>query len=258
MGEARRTVVAASPIPQREEGSRMKKLILCLALLSLPAVDARAGIVLSTSNPPGTPLTMAAGTTSGPMLVDVVSNNPPNDVVTAWNLGLEIVGDPGSSGTLTFQQPASGTPANPSNYLFGSDGLGISVTNSGSKLTANDFFNPNFGSGAPAPGAPGANLLQMDFLASSNASGLFGIYAIEGAGNTQWTDAGFTTQFFTNVPNGTGMVRIGDVLIPQVVPEPSSIALLGLGGALLAVGLWQRQRRRSLARQHLPEPGCAG
>ena len=31
-------------------------------------------------------------------------------------------------------------------------------------------------------GSPGANLLQMDFLASSNASGVFGIFAEAGSG----------------------------------------------------------------------------
>jgi hypothetical protein len=244
MGEARRTVGAASRVPQREEGSRMKKLILCFALLSLLAVDARAGIALSTSNPPGTPLMMAPGTTSGPMLVDIVSNNPPNDVMNAWNFGLEIKGDAGSTGTLTFHDPATGTPPNPSNYVFDGNGLGIVVTNSGSTLNANDFFNPAIGPGVPVPGAPGANLLQIDFLASSNASGLFGIYAIEGAGTTQWTDANLTTQFFTNVPNGTGMVRIGEVLIAGSVPEPSTLTLMGLAGVVLAVAS-RRIRRAS-------------
>jgi hypothetical protein len=64
---------------------------------------------------------------------------------------------------------------NPTNYVVGGNGLGISVINTGSALIASDFFNPSVGLGAPVPGSPGANLLQMDFLASSNASGVFGI-----------------------------------------------------------------------------------
>ena len=67
------------------KGSRMKKLILSFAFLSLLAGSARAGVVLGTSNPPGTPLIMSAGTTSGPMFVNVVSDNPPNDIMSAWN-----------------------------------------------------------------------------------------------------------------------------------------------------------------------------
>jgi hypothetical protein len=75
-------------------------------------------------------------------------------------------------------------------------------------------------------------LLQTDFLASANASGLFGVYAVRGAASTQWTDANFTTQFFTTVPDGTGTVLIGDVLVTPAVaaPEPSSLTLLGLVG----------------------------
>ena len=39
------------------------------------------------------------------------------------------------------------------------------------------------------------------------ASGSFGIYAVQGAAFTQWTDSNFTPQFFTNVPDGTDTVR---------------------------------------------------
>jgi hypothetical protein len=224
----------------------MKKLLFSAALLGLLAGGARAGVVLSTGNPPSTPLTMSAGTTSGPMLVDVASDNPPNDIMSAWNVRLEVSGDAGSTGTLIFQAPTTGTPPNPPGYIFDGNGLGIVAVNSGSTLIANDFFDPAVGPGAPVPGSPGASLLQVDFLASSNASGLFGVYAVEGAANTQWTDANFTTQFFTNVPDGTGLVRIGEVLIAQSVPEPSSIGLLGLGA--VAVVAWQSRRVRTSMR----------
>jgi len=215
----------------------VKKLILSFALLGLLTGSARAGLVLSTSNPPGTPLTMSAGTTSGPMLVNVVSDNPPNDIMAAWNVQLEIIPGSGASGTLTFQDPATALPSPPPpNYIFGGNGLGIEVTNGASTLSANDFFDPTVGPGVSVPGSPGANLMQMDFLASLNASGLFGIYAVEGPASTQWLDSDANTQFFTNVPVGTGTVQIGEVLIAhaQSVPEPLSLLLLGLAGTALA------------------------
>jgi len=104
-------------------------------------------------------------------------------------------------------------------------------------LSANDFFIGQ-GLGAVVPAA-GAGLLDVDFLASSNASGRFGIYALEGAALTQWTDYNATTQFFTDVPNGTAMDRIGDVVVGATVPEPSALVMAGIAmviGLGVAVG----------------------
>jgi len=84
----------------------MKNLLLSFAVLRLLAGGAQADVILSTSNPPGTPLSMTAGSTSGPMFVNVVSNNPPNDIMAAWSFQLSIVPEAGTTGTLTFQDPA--------------------------------------------------------------------------------------------------------------------------------------------------------
>ena len=224
----------------------MKRLILCFLFLSLLGDGARAGVILGTSNPSGMPLVMSAGTTSGPMFVNVISNNPPNDIMSGWNITLEISPVSGASGTLTFKDPATESPSNPPNYIFGGDGLGIFAANGGTTLIASDLFTGTTG-GSVVLGTPGANLLQMDFLATSNASGLFGVYAVEGKAATEWTDGNSNPQLFTNVPDTTGMVLIGEILIPQSVPEPSSLVLLGLGGAAMAG--WQWQRKRSAARR---------
>jgi len=187
---------------------------------------------------------MTAGSTSGPMFVNVVRNNPPNDIMAAWSFQLSIVPEAGTTGTLTFQDPATGTPPIPPSYIFGGNGLGIAATNAGTSLNANDFFDPSVGAGVPVPGTPGANLLQVDFLASSGASGLFGIYALQGAAFTEWTDSSFTTQFFTNVPDGTNLVLVGDVLVKPAaaVPEPSTLALLALGAIALAGRRWRNRQ----------------
>ncbi len=220
----------------------MKKVFLSLALVGWLGGSSHAGVMLLTSNPPGTPLVMSAGTTSTPMLLSVVSDNSPNDIATAWNVALQISPESGATGTLTFQDPATGTATNPPNYLFGANGLGIVTDNTGNQLTANDFIDFSTSSGVVVPGTPGANLLQMDFLASSNASGLFGIYAVEGPGETQWTDSNNATQFFTNVPGGTGDVLIGEVFIPQAVPEPSSLVMSAMALCVAIAAMRTRAR----------------
>jgi hypothetical protein len=232
----------------------MKKFLSTFALMCLLTDRLQAGVVLGTTDPPGSPLTMSSGTTSGLMYVNVVSDNPLNDVMAAWQLQVEIISE-GGTGTLTFQDPPTGMAPTPLSYVFGGDGLGITATNTGTVLSANDF-DTNL-SGTPVPGSPGVNLLQMDFLASAGASGLFGIYADEGSANTQWTDRNANQQFFTNVPNGTGAVLIGEVQVTaggnQAVPEPSSLTLLWLGGTTLCLWNWRRKRKNGGERSAIGE-----
>jgi hypothetical protein len=187
---------------------------------------------------------MTAGTTSGPMLVTVTSDDPLNDVMAGWQFVLTIAPET-ASGTLVFQDPSTGIAPAPSNYIFGASGLGITVTNMGSNLAANDFFDPSVGPGVPGAGPPGATFFEMTFQASTDASGLFGVYAVRGAANTVWTDSGFSTQFFSNVPDGTGMVLIGEVQVTgaaQPVPEPASMSLVGAG--VLTLAGWRCWRKR--------------
>ena len=212
---------------------------LALGFLSADASRGLADIVLTTDSSSSSPLTVAAGADSGPLALSTSSDNPPNDIVSAWNVGLEILPDAGTSGTLTFLSPMTGSPPAPPNYIFGANGLGIAVTNQGNQLTANDFFDPSIGVGAAVPAPPGANLLLLTFSASADASGLFGIYAIQGSATTEWTNANMSTQFFANVPDGTGLVRIGDVLV-STVPEPSSFCILVAAMSVLSLAARRR------------------
>jgi hypothetical protein len=224
----------------------MKRAFVCVILLGVLAGDGRAGVILGSSNPFGSPfpLTVTAGTTSGPMLINVVSNNPPNDVMAAWQFRLMVVPVAGATGALTFKDPAMNSmPANPTNYIFDTHGTGIAVpTGGGTLLDANDF---DVNLGTPVPGSPGANLLQVDFAASASASGLFAIAAVEGPQFTLWTDAGGTSQSFINVPNGVPITLIGAVrvtpAIGPTIPEPSTLALFALAGAALAGWRWRRR-----------------
>ncbi len=240
----------------------MKYSVLCFALLGMLATNARAGVILATSNDP---LTQTAGdlnmTTnpSAAMYVNVTSNNVPNDIMGAWFVNLQIAPIAGS-GSLTFQDPATGSPVNPPNYIFGNGALannvGITVTNGGTTLSANDFyFDASSLTSGAVVGLTPKNLLQLDFSATAGTSGTFGIYAVPGGAVgdpsnpalTYWTDSTPTDQEFANVPGGPRepnvLIGVVDVNIVSTIPEPSSVALLLLGSGLLA-GCYRRRRNR--------------
>ena len=85
-----------------------------------------------------------------------------------------------------------------------------------------------------------ATVSDEQYLASADALGKFDVFALQGQANTIWTDNTFQTRFFTNVPDGTDMVKIGEV---DVTPEPTSLALFALGfGVLVAARRHQRKK----------------
>jgi len=221
----------------------MKKVILCCTLFFIHVACARGGVMIGTTNPSGSPLAMAADSTSGPMSVTAVSDN--NDVMAAWQFSLMILPGAGAAGTLMFNSPGPGPASapNPSNYIFDSHGVGISILGGGMGFNHLDFANDNdLNLGTPMPTGQVFNLLQVNFAASPNASGLFGIYAVVAPApfNTVWTDGSFNTQDFSNAPSSGGNVLIGDVMV-SAVPEPSTLTLLGLGCAILTG--WSGRRR---------------
>jgi hypothetical protein len=230
----------------------MKKYLPVLLGLALTTSTLHADLIdLSTDFPAGTPLVMNAGGTSGPMTINIVNNsNPPQDFMAAFQIALTIVPAGGAAGALTFHTPAagsggavppaftipSGSSGEPPNYIFAGNNTqfgGIQGTNTGSGLTANDIAdNP-----VHVP-TSGSNLLAVTFAASPDASGLFGVFALRGNLNTAWTDSNAGTQFFVNVPDGTGQVEIGEVRVigaTAAVPEPYSMILVALAVSVLLV-----------------------
>jgi hypothetical protein len=211
-------------------------LLTIFALLSLTCSVRADMVVLGTNYQSGSPLLIDPGATSGLMTINITNLSSPSTLMAGWQLDLLIVPIGPATGSLTFATPA-GNPfsaPNPPNYIFGNDNLGIEGTNTGSNLTANDFYGDLGGVLVPTTGA---NLLQVSFSATSDASGLYGIYALEGPANTNWSDADGNTLFFQNVPNGDGMVEIGEV---EVSPAPTSLTLTVLAvGTLLMFRAWK-------------------
>lgn len=125
----------------------------------------------------------------------------------------------------------------PADYVFREvSHLGISSAIS-TTTTADDTlfaFDASFSvDGVEVPTAPGANLLSIEFDVSSDADGTFGLFAVAGLGNTEWSDADQprpNRRLFANVPDAGGPVRIGEVL----VPEPGFIIWCLLGAAAVA------------------------
>lgn len=200
---------------------------------------------MSTGNPPGSPLDMGAGSVSAPMDL-IAASSTGTDTMAGWNVSLLIAPHAGAMGTLTFQDPGTFqnplNPApNPPHYIFTS-GTGILTINSGSGLMAGDTDQSG---GTLVPLAPVANLLQMEFAATSNASGTFGIFA--DPANSQWTSpdgsGGFNSNSFDFPTESRGLRHIGDVFV-LAVPEPAALILFCVGLGVLSVGYRAQKRGR--------------
>ena len=190
------------------------------------------------------PFLLDKGTTDGFLLIDVVSDDPAppaTENLSGWQFLLAIVPDAGAMGTVEFSVPIL-----PPDYILNGVNFGLSTListdlNPNDRLFAFDFEFPSVG-GQPVPTAPGAGLLELAFTASADAMGTFGVFAVPGLGNTEWTDSsglGGAAREYANIPTGGGNVRIAEV---QIVPEPSALLLVCCG--VVAV---RRVRRRSSA-----------
>lgn len=206
--------------------------------LCLLAVGAQAEMItLGIDVPSGSTLAVDAGTSNSDPLLVTVSNNvntdDPADRMAAWQFLLRIEPDAGATGQVGFNPGNRPTP-----YVFdgvGTFGFTAAPMGSGSQLFAFDA------TAFPVTGVQvtttAANLVVFDVHASADASGTFGIYAVPGAGNTEWTDVGTGgVQVFANVLPGGGQVRIGEIV---VVPEPTSLAICVVG----VLGLVYRRSR---------------
>ncbi len=196
-------------------GCRVVLFLVAAVVALLASGSARAAsLTLFTDAPPDEPLVITPLDAADAIALRVVNGSaadPPAEYLTAWQLRLEIVPDTGAVGTLNF-----GSAVEPPEYVFDGTGhFGPGVAISGNRMFSSDFNFPATG-GLQVPTAPGTGLLSITFAPSANAFGKFGVYALDGLSNCEWTDAASPVQHrrtFANVPDGGGPVRIADVLV---------------------------------------------
>lgn len=176
------------------------------------------------------------GELSTPLTIGVFnsdSNVAVEDFLTAWQVSLEIEPQSGATGSLSFVSATE-----PLNYSLSGANAGISVINSGDSLFAFDFNFPSTG-GVQIPTEPGSPLLSFQVQASDDASGDFGIFALSGLGESEWTDASpgiQSAQKFANVPVGLGRVLIGNLSVNRRIPEPSSVLVAAIATLTIVFG----------------------
>lgn len=174
--------------------------------------------------------------TSPEFVVGVANTSGTTDLLFAWQLGLEILSPPGTTGSLQFN-----TANYPPDYLLDgrSGGLTPVFTGPASNIAVISDSDSQF-LGVLVP-ASITGLLETDFVVSPDARGVFQIAVVpdefQGA---SWFSSDFAARDFANVPFGGGPVVIGSV---TVVPEPSGLALavLGVGTAVLMAVYYNKQ-----------------
>jgi hypothetical protein len=221
----------------------MRTAASIIAVVALLVAPVQATLVLN-DDFPVVPLLVAPGGTSSTITLSVAEDSSPTDNVTAFQVGLDIVPNGVTTGTLTFATPTtSAASPEPPNYIFTvTPNQGLNVQNPGAaglELFVSDFNNPYTG-GVDVTTA--VNLFEITFAASLDASGLFDI--VVRRGTTLWTDNQSPTQmsqYFTNVPDGSGGVVIGQISV-SAIPEAGGFAALALVSAV--VGAWRFVKRQ--------------
>jgi len=134
------------------------------------------------------------------------------DFLTGWQVSLVIVPEDGTLGRLDFD-----TASEPEvGYVFDSVGsLGVTTLVSDAELFAFDFHSPLSG-GAELESNSSADLLQINLQASVDALGSFGVFAVPGPENSEWSDASqpiFSRREFANVRDDESPFRLATVIV---------------------------------------------
>jgi hypothetical protein len=175
----------------------------------------------------------------------------PDDFI-GWVLGLQFVPRSGTSGSLTVGS-LSGGPNNP--MPVGTlDITQPSLLPLGSGAVINGLTNYYFMAmstldtfGTVAVGQT-YDMGSLQLTSSADALGTWDVYTVQQNSplfKTYWFDGSVLEQPFGNLPwvgGGNQSLALGTV---EVVPEPSSLALLGLAGLGAGGYAWRRRGRKA-------------
>ncbi|MEM1165514.1 MAG: hypothetical protein AAGI30_04410 [Planctomycetota bacterium] len=203
--------------------------LICAVMMpcGLASTVSAAPLSISTDASIGSPPNILPGEISGSFtfnIVNAVDTDAPDDLLTGWQVTLDIVPLAGATGTVEIFDVS--TPS--AGYLLEGAGFGIGANRNGENLTIFDFIL--FAPPVQVPAAPGAPLFDYRLEASADALGDFGIYAV--ASLSEWADNSspiVLAREFEGLPFDSGPVLIGQV---TVVPTPSTAAVVGLAGVM--------------------------
>ena len=201
----------------------MKRTILSLTLLvlALPAVPVAADIVWNYSSDDGANMSMTGQLTTTGNQTDLLSNNT-FALISIDSVTIQTA--PGVFDDLDAGSDYQGGVAPPTG--FGLNAEGKIVWNAGTMVGSDDPFtgSPPFPTNISVLSNDGTDVIQI------------GNSTLPGGGGTL---AGFQSAYFFNAANNTYTP------VTTAVPEPSSLAMLGISAIGMAVGGRRRRRKES-------------
>ncbi|HEX4131025.1 MAG TPA: PEP-CTERM sorting domain-containing protein [Pirellulales bacterium] len=197
-------------------------------------------------------------TVSNYLTVPIINTNTSDPrQLSGWSVVLHVVPEAGATGTITID---AATVAYPSNEVISSPyPASQPATQTGlvGMMSSSDLLidSVNLSGQNSVPGSPGAGMFEVQFTASSNASGVFDlqVYNKSNGDWTYWADQDNNITQFANTPtNNLSVLDIGTITV-QPAPEPGTLLLSLVACGALGSCRWRRRKTAARA-EPLGEP----